>query len=84
MGVKKRGLIMETIYNVVKSVVTRLSLQSLPVVIRVTSNNGDRDSNKGSNRDRDNNRDSMGMCNNRVQDGVADGIPYRRLYLEKK
>jgi len=31
-----------------------------------------------------NNMDSTGMCNNMVQDGVADGIPYRLLYLEKK
>jgi hypothetical protein len=84
MGVKKRGLAVGTIYNAVNSVVTRLSLQGLPVVILVTSNNGDRDSKEGSNRERDNNRGSTGMCNNMVQDGVADGIPYRRLYLEKK
>ncbi len=57
-----------------------------PIVICVTSNNGDRDSGKGSNKDsdRDNNRDSTGMCNNMVQDGVADGIPWRRLYLVRR
>ena len=32
----------------------------------------------------DNNMDSTGTCNNMVQGGVADGIPYRILYLEKK
>jgi len=32
----------------------------------------------------DNNMDSTGMCNNMVQGGVADGILYPLLYLEKK
>ena len=52
--------------------------------ICVTSNDGGRDSGKGSSMDTDNNMDSTGTCNNMVQDGVADGIPYRLLYLEKK
>jgi hypothetical protein len=45
-------------------------------VIWFTSNNGDRDSNKGNNTDMgmDNNMDSADMCNN--MDGVAAGIPY--------
>jgi len=34
--------------------------------------------------DMDNNTDGTGMCNNMVEDGVADGIPYQPLYLEKK
>lgn len=42
----------------------------------VTSNKGHRDSSKGSNigMGMDNSMGCMGICNNMVQDGVADGI----------
>jgi hypothetical protein len=71
----------------------------LPSVPILTSDDGDGDKDNGKGTDKggsnhnnhrnsmdmdNNNMDSTGMCNNMVQDGVADGIPYRLLYLEKK
>jgi hypothetical protein len=44
----------------------------------------DTDNNRDMDNNRESNMDSTGMCNNMVQDGVAGGIPYRLLYLEKK
>jgi hypothetical protein len=64
----------------------------------VTSDDGDNDTDNGKGTDKggsnhnnrrnnmgmdNNSMDSTGMCNNMVQDGVADGIPYRLLFLEK-